>query len=208
MKPIRSQEPRRAESPARVTVADAEPPPPGPLMKIAGDPSVPEDAVEFRNDRGETMDAIVNLAEEIPPLKTTVTDPTVAALFPDGTIPAPGARPWHPMDSALRDGTLLEARAADGTEFMMVYRKTSRHNGIRWEAVGFWSSHLKSGTAESGPGWLAVAGGVLHAGRGSCLTCQASSPPLTMSRLTPARNRALSTGFVVKCAPPATGWCV
>jgi hypothetical protein len=153
MKPPRSQEPRRVESLARVTVAEAERTDPGPLIQVATDPAVPEGTVEFRGDNGETVGRITNLTNsEAPSLGDVQSDPDGVALF---QAPAE-SRPYHPMDSAYRDGTLLEARAADGSEFMMVWRRTSRYNAakMRWEPVGFWSSHLSREPVKAEPvGW-------------------------------------------------------
>ena len=60
------------------------------------------------------------------------------------SLPQDPTRPWQPMTEAVQDGTLLEGRAADGTEFHMIWRRTSRYDAFssRWVRTAFWSSHL------------------------------------------------------------------
>jgi hypothetical protein len=124
-KPQRNDEPRRVESATRVRVADEAASENGPLMGVAvvADPIIPAGVVEFRNADNEAVGAIINLAPSLP-------------------LSSAPARPWHGMDDAPQDGTLVEGIAADGSEFHMIWRRTSRHNGFRWVPTGFWSSHL------------------------------------------------------------------
>jgi len=107
--------PHRVESPARMTVAEAMPTPQEPVMRVA---------------------------EAAPPELVRDGGRDVTWIDPRGTFGTPDGRPWQPMTEAPQDGTLLEGRAADGTEFHMIWRRTSRHDGRRWVPVGFWSSHL------------------------------------------------------------------
>jgi hypothetical protein len=121
MKPPRNtEEPRRAESGARVTLAEAEPSPQGPAMRLAEIPvvvadAIPEDVVEFRSE-GELVGAVVNLAM-------------------DGYIP---------IASAPQDGTMIELKTQDGTIQMAIWRRTSRYDAAksRWVPVGFWSNPM------------------------------------------------------------------
>jgi hypothetical protein len=119
----KNAEPRRVESQTRMTVAEVDPVATEPVMRVA---------------------------EEIPPLVTTYSDPEIVELFLDGVrivpddFPPVDPNPYRPMADALQDGTLLEARDADGSEFLMVWRRTSKFNARagKWEKTGFWSSHL------------------------------------------------------------------
>jgi hypothetical protein len=136
-------DPRRVESPARMTVAEAVPTPQEPVMRVADG--------------------------EIPPLRSVPIDPAIERMVRDGMMTVvnplltdelhltqdPG-RPWHPMTEAPQDGTLVEGRAADGAEFHMIWRRTSRFDArlSKWVPVGFWSSHLSREPLKAEPvGW-------------------------------------------------------
>ena|ERR1700722_65875 len=143
-KPPRSlDEPRRVESPVRVGVAGEVPAENGPLMGIDDRPAAPDVAM-------------------IPPLQSVPVDPGIVGMIESGQMEAPirapespdPDRPWHPMERSLQDGTLLEGVAADGSEFHMIWRRTSRHNGFRWVPTGFWSNHLSREPLKVEPvGW-------------------------------------------------------
>ena len=77
------------------------------------------------------------------PLMTLAPEPLPMPPQPP-PLPQDPARPWQPITNALQDGTLLEGRAADGTEFHMIWRRTSRYDAFssRWVRTAFWSSHL------------------------------------------------------------------
>lgn len=120
--------PHRVESVARMTVADEPPVQQRPLIREATrddivatgldvlvDAGVPEGTIEFCHPDGR-VDRIVNVG-----------------------------RPYYPLDDAApRDGSLVEGRAEDGTEFMMIWRQTRRYDPakMQWVQVGFWSGYL------------------------------------------------------------------
>lgn len=123
-------DPRRVESPVRMTVAEQPPARQVPSMDIVPEPMV---------------------TEEIPPMQTTMTDPAIAVMFPTGMIEASlltdaidEPRPYLSMDTAPRDGTMVDLFVADGSKIRVLWRKTSRFNSAtsRWEPTGFWSSPM------------------------------------------------------------------
>jgi hypothetical protein len=124
-------DPRRVESSARMTMAEAMPTPQEPVMQVAETaPSNP--LAEGYQSPGDGGGEFFELA---PPHNRISNAPF---------LPQDPARPWHPMTESPQDGTLLEGRSADGTEFHMIWRRTSRYDAARmkWVPVGFWSSHL------------------------------------------------------------------
>ncbi len=125
-------EPRRVESPARMVVAEAEPVVTEPAMRVA-------DEDVSRAEMAIVIDRIVedagkqDIPEDAVPLETLLA--VAETIDPN---------PWRPMDTAHRDGALIEGRDATGRAFPMIWRRTSRYNAraAKWEATGFWSSHL------------------------------------------------------------------
>jgi hypothetical protein len=121
------EEPRRVESPARMVVAEDVSVAQGAVMRVADMSAISAATASVATDENG---AITNITVHSP---YDYVEPPAHAIIP---------RPWHDIAEAPRDGTLLEGRAEDGSEFHMIWRRTSRHNGLRWVPVGFWSSHL------------------------------------------------------------------
>lgn len=130
-RPPKYRETDRLESSVRMATADQTPMFGEPLMRPDESPlgidivtaeALPQDVIAFR----DPVARIINLTR----------DPEVLQSVEE--------RPWHPMDTALQDGTLIEGKSEDGSEFLMVWRQTTRFNARagKWDKVGFWSSHL------------------------------------------------------------------
>ena len=145
-------DPRRVESPARVRVAEEAPSPPGPLMRVA-ETAPPE----FLRD-GERDVTWIDPRGTFAPQVTAVATRDANGRVTDAAVAAPHVflgevRPWHSMETAHQDGSLLEGKTADGTELLMIWRRTSRYDAakMRWVPVGFWSSHLTRAPLEVEP---------------------------------------------------------
>jgi hypothetical protein len=143
---------RRVETGARVATAEEVPVQQAPVMRTVSGAGY-ETTPEVRLLR----------PEEIPPLGSVQSDPDVVAMFaaiaedaahqdiPESamvleTLQAVAeGRPYYPIDDATpRDGSLVEGRAEDGTEFMMIWRQTRKYDSaqMKWVQTGFWSGYL------------------------------------------------------------------
>lgn len=99
-------------------------------------------------DREQEIENITEVNNILPPEKEETVIPRVGAGLNESTLPDN----WRPIDSARKDGTIIEVAVDTGGDvFKATWRKTREMKHYRWHMHGVWSDPMTNQKIEIFP---------------------------------------------------------